>query len=192
MPAPAFATLTVDELQARREQLTVIDVRSPGEFASGHIPDAHNIPLDQLGRALPALLAIAEHRELAFICASGNRSTSACQQVADAGIHAATLTGGTTAWAQAGKPLDRAEGTRPMWAMDRQVRLAAGSLVLAGLTAGIGVPGARWLSAAVAGGLVYSAVSNTCPMAAVLGKLPGNRRIAAGYDLDAELAALQK
>jgi len=192
MPAPAFATLTVDELQARREQLTVIDVRSPGEFAAGHVPGAHNIPLDQLGRALPTLRAVAEHGKLAFICASGNRSTSACQQVADAGIHAATLTGGTSAWAQAGKPLDRAAGARPVWAMDRQVRLAAGSLVLAGLAAGLGRPAARWLSAAVAGGLVFSAVSNTCAMAAVLGKLPYNRRSAAGYDLDAELAALQQ
>jgi hypothetical protein len=42
------------------------------------------------------------------------------------------------------------------------------------------------------GGLVYSAVSNTCAMAAVLGKLPCNRRSAVGYDLDAELAALHK
>lgn len=192
MPVPAFATLTVDELQARGEQLTIIDVRSPGEFASGHVPGAHNIPLDQLRRALPTLRAVAGRGELAFICASGNRSASACRQVADAGIDAATLTGGTTAWARAGKPLDRAEDTRPVWAMDRQVRLAAGSLVLAGLAAGLARPGARWLSAAVAGGLVYSAVSNTCAMAAVLGKLPCNRRSAAGYDLDAELAALQK
>lgn len=192
MPTPAFTALTVDELQARREQLTIIDVRSPGEFASGHIPHAHNIPLDQLKRALPALRDAAENGELAFVCASGARSHGACQQVADAGIRAATLTGGTSAWAQAGKPLDRDAGVRPVWAMDRQVRMVAGSAILAGLAGGLARPRARWLSVGIAGGLVFSAVTNTCAMASLLGKLPYNRRSAAGYDLDAVLSALQK
>jgi hypothetical protein len=76
--------------------------------------------------------------------------------------------------------------------MDRQVRMVAGSTILAGLAAGLAWPEARWLSAAMAAGLFYSAVSNTCAMANLLGKLPYNRRIAAGYDLGAVLSALQK
>lgn len=192
MPAPAFTTLTVDELRSRRDQLTIIDVRSPGEFASGHIPGAHNIPLDQLERALPVLRDISEHGELAFVCASGNRSQGACQQVAGAGIHAATVPGGTSAWAQAGEPLERGTDVRPVWAMDRQVRMVAGSTVLAGLALGLVRPRARWLSAGIAGGLVYSALTNTCAMASLLGRLPYNRRGAAGYDLDAALSVLRK
>uniref|UniRef100_UPI0013CEAD4A YgaP family membrane protein n=1 Tax=Streptomyces sp. S5 TaxID=1456735 RepID=UPI0013CEAD4A len=64
---------------------------------------------------------------------------------------------------------------RAIWAMDRQVRFAAGSLVLAGLALGRRAPRARLLSAGVATGLVYSGLSNTCGMAALLGKLPFNR-----------------
>ncbi|MER7162593.1 YgaP family membrane protein, partial [Streptomyces lydicus] len=98
------------------------------------------------------------------------------------------LTGGTTAWTQLGHDVHRPAGTRAAWAMERQVRLAAGSLVLAGLLIGRRRPAARWLSAGVAGGLVFSALTDTCGMAKVLAKLPHNRPSAT--DLDATLATL--
>ncbi|MET9290839.1 rhodanese-like domain-containing protein [Streptomyces sp. NPDC003077] len=189
-------SLTPEEAHARLDELTVIDVRSPGEYASGHLPDAHNVPLDQLDRALPALRTAAGRGDLLFVCASGVRSAQACATLAGHGIKAATLTGGTTAWARRGHDLQRVDGVRAPWAMERQVRLAAGSLVLTGLVAGRRVPGARLLSAGVAGGLVFSALSNTCGMARVLAKLPYNRSSAcatgtgATTDLDATLAAL--
>ncbi|MET7665228.1 DUF2892 domain-containing protein [Streptomyces sp. NPDC005356] len=59
--------------------------------------------------------------------------------------------------------------------MNRQVRLAAGSLVVIGFLAGFAWPPAHWLSGAVGAGLVFSGVTNTCGMAAVLAKLPHNR-----------------
>jgi hypothetical protein len=74
--------------------------------------------------------------------------------------------------------------------MERQVRLAAGTLVLLGLVLGLLVhPAFQLLSAGVAGGLVFSALTDTCGMAVVLAKLPHNRPRAA--DLDAALAALR-
>ncbi|MFG2301788.1 rhodanese-like domain-containing protein [Actinacidiphila glaucinigra] len=184
--------LTAAQLQPRLGQFTVIDVRSPGEYASGHIPGAHNIPLYQLQRALPALRAAADRGELALVCASGARSATACDQLAAAGIPAATLIGGTTAWAQDGNPLERPATGRATWAMDRQVRMAAGSLVIAGMLADLALPGARWFSAAVGAGLVYSAVTNTCAMGNLLGKLPYNRPRTAPADLDNTLAALHQ
>jgi rhodanese-related sulfurtransferase len=183
--------LTVEQLQPRLGQLTLIDVRSPGEYASGHIPGAHNIPLDQLGRALTALRATAARGELAVVCASGARSTAACEQLAAAGIPAATLVGGTSAWARDGHPLHRPAGARAGWAMDRQVRLAAGSLVAFGLLADLALPGARWLSAAVGGGLIVSALTNTCAMGNLLGRLPYNQPRPGQPTLDDTLAALQ-
>ncbi|CAM5371897.1 rhodanese-like domain-containing protein [Streptomyces] [Streptomyces griseus] len=72
------------------------------------------------------------------------------------------------------------------------MRLAAGSLVVAGLVAGIRFPAARWLSAGIGTGLVYSAVSNTCGMAVVLSKLPYNRAPRAAGDLDTTLEQLQR
>ncbi|MEF9908178.1 rhodanese-like domain-containing protein [Streptomyces sp. P9-A2] len=184
----APTTLTADQANARLNELTVIDVRTPGEYASGHLPGAHNIPLDHLDVAMPALKTAADRGDLLVVCASGARSATACGRLAAQGIIAAALTGGTTAWTQLGHDTHRPAGTRAPWAMDRQVRLAAGTLVLAGLLAGQRWSAARLLSAGVAGGLVLSALTDTCGMAKILAKLPHNQPKT--EDLDATLAAL--
>lgn len=183
--------LDVRQARTRLPELTVIDVRTPAEYASGHLPGALNIPLDDLRRALPALEDAASRGGLLVVCASGNRSGNACRVLAEHGITAANLTGGTGAWAADGHELHRPEGTaRTVWGMERQVRFTAGSIVLLGLVLGAVVhPAFQLLSAGIAGGLVYSALSNTCGMALVLGKLPFNRP--RGTDLDTTLAALR-
>ncbi|MFB7469733.1 rhodanese-like domain-containing protein [Kitasatospora sp. NPDC056184] len=185
--------LTPAQAHPRLAALTVVDVRTPGEYAAGHVPGALNVPLDQLDRALPALRAAAARGELLVVCASGNRSGRACASLAAAGIPAATLVGGTSAWAAAGHEVRRPEGApaRAPWAMDRQVRFAAGGLVAAGVVVDLVLPGARWVSAAVGAGLVFSAATNTCAMGALLARLPYNRpRPGQGPDLDATLVAL--
>ncbi|MGW3498220.1 rhodanese-like domain-containing protein [Streptomyces sp. NPDC001020] len=186
------ASLTAEQLEPRLGQFTVIDVRSPGEYAGGHIPGALNIPLDKLQRALPELRSAAERGELAVVCASGARSQTACSQLAAAGIPAFTVVGGTSAWAQGGRPLNRPAGARAVWAMDRQVRLAAGSLVILGMLVDLALPGARWFSAAIGAGLVFSALSNTCAMGNMLGKLPYNRPRSGTANLDDILGTLRR
>ncbi|WP_369208772.1 rhodanese-like domain-containing protein, partial [Streptomyces sp. PU-14G] len=171
----ATTALTPEQAHARLDELTVIDVRTPGEFASGHLPGAHNVPLDHLDAALDALTAAAARHGLLMVCASGNRSAQASRRLAEHGLDSATLTGGTTAWDRLGHDLHRSTGTRATWAMERQVRLAAGSLVLTGLLAARRLPKARWIAAGVAGGLVFSALTDTCGMARALARLPHNR-----------------
>ncbi len=74
--------------------------------------------------------------------------------------------------------------------MERQVRFTAGTVVLLGLALGLLVhPAFRLIAAGIAAGLVFSAVTDTCGMAVVLGKLPHNRPRPA--TLDAALAALR-
>ncbi|MET8172248.1 rhodanese-like domain-containing protein [Streptomyces clavifer] len=184
------AALIPAQAAARLDDYTIIDVRTPGEYASGHLPDAHNIPLDHLHTALPALEAAAARGTLLLVCASGNRSTTACTHLAAAGIPATTLTGGTTAWAGEGHTLHRPDNATAVWPMERQVRLAAGSLVVLGLAAGTRWRPGRWLSAAIGAGLVFSAATNTCGMAAALARLPHNQPLAT--DLHATLQALQE
>ncbi|MER7832307.1 rhodanese-like domain-containing protein [Streptomyces sp. NPDC052644] len=184
----APSALTPEQAHARLHELTVIDVRTPGEFASGHLPGAHNIPLDHLDTALPALRSAADRGDLLVVCASGARSAEASRRLADRGIATATLSGGTAAWTRLGHETHRPAGARTPWAMDRQVRLAAGSLVLTGLIAGQRWSAARLLSAGVAGGLVFSALTDTCAMARLLARLPHNQPRPA--DLDATLARL--
>ncbi|MFF2194599.1 rhodanese-like domain-containing protein [Streptomyces sp. NPDC058157] len=170
--------VAVAEAQPRLGELTVVDVRTPGEFATGHLPGALNVPFDRLAQSAPELREAAEGGPLLVVCASGARSDKAVTELAVHGIAASGLTGGTRAWTDAGHPLERPAGpTRAVWALERQVRLTAGGLVLTGLLLGELVhPALRLLSAAVAAGLVFSAVTDTCGMAVVLGRLPFNRR----------------
>ncbi|GGT67293.1 MULTISPECIES: rhodanese-like domain-containing protein [Streptomyces] len=194
-PSSNPLSLDADQARARLAELTVVDVRTPGEYASGHVPGALNVPLDRLGRALPALQAAAGRGELLVVCQSGARSEKARAQLSAHGIRALDLAGGTAGWASRGHALARPEGApaRAGWAMERQVRLVAGSLVLIGLALGLFAhPAWQLLSAGVAGGLVFSALTNTCGMAVVLGRLPYNRGPAAGPGLDATLERLSR
>ncbi|ANJ06199.1 rhodanese-like domain-containing protein [Streptomyces parvulus] len=184
-------TLGTGEASTRLHELTVLDVRTPGEYAGGHLPGALNIPLDQIQRALPDIRQAAERGDILVVCASGARSENACRLLADNGIATATLSGGTGAWAADGHDLHRPEGAaRSTWGMERQVRFTAGTLVLLGLILGLLVhPAFQLLSAGIAAGLVFSALTNTCGMAAMLAKLPHNRPRAA--ELDNTLAKLR-
>ncbi|WP_327347460.1 rhodanese-like domain-containing protein [Streptomyces europaeiscabiei] len=189
---PTPVALATDQARTRLHELTVIDVRTPAEYASGHLPGALNIPLDRIRRALPEMRHASERGDVLVVCASGARSENACKLLAEQGIATATLVGGTGAWAAEGHDLHTPPAceTRAGWSMERQVRFTAGSLVLLGLLFGLFVhPALLLLSAGVAGGLVFSALTNTCGMAVVLGKLPHNRPRAA--DLDATLAVLR-
>ena len=190
MSTPPPSPVTVDEFATRLNSATVIDVRTPGEYGSGHIPGAFNIPLDRLDEALPSLRTAAAQGDLVVVCASGARSGAASGRLAAEGITAVSLDGGTDAWSGGGHALDRPAGARTVWPMERQVRLAAGSLVVLGILLDLAIPGARILSFLIGGGLVFSALSNTCGMAAVLSKLPYNRRQSGDPGLDATLSRL--
>jgi rhodanese-related sulfurtransferase len=188
----ALITLDTEQVGARLHAFTVIDVRTPAEYASGHLPGALNIPLDRIRQALPEIRHAARRGDILLVCASGARSESAGTLLAEQGVQAATLAGGTSAWAADGHDLHQpaACDTRAGWSMERQVRFTAGTVVLLGLLLGLLVhPAFQILSAGIAGGLVFSALTNTCGMAVMLGKLPHNRPRAA--DLDATLATLR-
>lgn len=190
--SPTPAALGADQTRTRLHELTVIDVRTPAEYASGHLPGALNIPLDRIRRVLPEIRHAAERGDVLLVCASGARSANACRLLAEQGVGAATLTGGTGAWAAAGYDLHTpaACDTRAGWSMERQVRFTAGAVVLLGLVLGLlAHPAFQLLSAGLAAGLVFSALTDTCGMAVVLGRLPHNRPRTA--DLDAARAALR-
>ncbi|MGW4032607.1 rhodanese-like domain-containing protein [Streptomyces sp. NPDC004838] len=189
----SVSAFDVEQARARIDDLTVIDVRTPGEYASGHLPGALNVPLDQVRRALPEIREAAGRGEILVVCASGARSQNACALLAEQGVTAITLSGGTSAWADGGHELHYPDGpacaTRSSWSMERQVRITAGTLVLTGVGLSRLHPAWLLISAGVAGGLVFSALTNTCGMAAVLAKLPHNRPERA--DLDRTLERLR-
>ena len=83
-------------------------------------------------------LATRLDRQVVLVCQSGARATQAQQRLAGAGAdHLHILDGGITAYSAAGGEVIRG---RARWSLERQVRLVAGSLVLAGLILGLRIP----------------------------------------------------
>lgn len=184
MSAPTADAITSAELHERLESSTalrIVDVRTPAEFETSHIPGSYNVPLDVLdehSREIAQLLG--GDREAVLVCRSGQRSTRAQKLLRNAGLNGGrVLEKGILDWEGQGFSVDRGA---QRWDLERQVRLVAGSVVLSSVLGSVVVPRLKWLAAGIGGGLTYAALSNTCAMATVLSKLPYNR----GATLDAE------
>ena len=77
--------------------VTVLDVRTPAEFASGHIEGAVNIDVQEGFQ--DAIASLDKTKTYAVYCHSGNRSALASQQMADAGFTSIyNLDGGIVLW----------------------------------------------------------------------------------------------
>ena len=113
-------------------------------------------------------------RRVVLVCQSGARAEQARQRLAKSGIDTAyVLTGGVPGFAAAGG--DVVKG-KDRWDLERQVRLAAGSLVVLGLAGGKFVsPKIRMLAGAIGTGLTFSAATNTCAMGQALSAMPWNK-----------------
>lgn len=183
------AQLAVAELQSwldADDAPDVLDVRSPAEFETVHIPGSYNVPLDTLREHRERLVShLDEH--VVLVCRTGMRAQQAERAFAEAGLpNVHVLDGGVAAWQAEGGPVR--EGA-PRWDLERQVRLVAGGVVLVAGLGSLAVPRLKWLATAVGGGLVTAAMTDTCAMGAALSKLPYNRG-AAVCDVDAVIAEL--
>ena len=147
----------------------LVDIRSPDEFRREHVPGSLNIPQQVLATTpLPA-------RALIFTCRSGGRTAACSAEIArTAGEEALILNGGLAAWKAAGGAI-RIDRQQPIDLM-RQVQMVAGSLVLAGVGAGLLVhPAFLGLSGFVGAGLLFAGASGWCGMARLLALMPWNR-----------------
>ena len=92
--------------QALSEGAQLIDVRTPQEYAAGHVPGAVLVPL---GFTLsdPAIQALDKDKPVYVICQSGGRSSRAADQLAAGGFHAINVKGGTGAWKASGHEIAR-------------------------------------------------------------------------------------
>ncbi len=161
-------------LRTKSDDVVVVDVRTPGEFESIHLAHAVNIPLDEIASRVDEVRALqGSGKAIVLSCRTAARSHQAQERLASLGVtDVAILDGGIVAWEADGNPVVR-DVIR--WDLERQVRLAAGSIVALSILASVFVPGARFVAGFVGAGLVFAAVSNTCPMATVLSRLPYNR-----------------
>jgi rhodanese-related sulfurtransferase len=159
----------------KSEKIDLLDVRTAVEYRELHAADARNVPLDQLD---PVAVMQARNGSkgapLYVICRSGSRGRQACEKFLAASFtNVVNVEGGTLAWAECGLPVVR--GKKAI-SLERQVRIAAGLLVLLGALVGWLVhPAFIALSAFVGAGLVFSGITDTCGMGLLLAKMPWNQ-----------------
>jgi rhodanese-related sulfurtransferase len=162
------------ELRSSGKAVELIDVRTPVEFREVHIDFARNVPLDRLDSA-----AIRGERNgsadepLYVICRSGGRGQQACEKLTAAGLNVVNVAGGTAAWDAAGLPVVRGQSAI---SLERQVRIAAGFLVLLGAVLALTVhPYFVGLSAFIGAGLMFAGITDTCGMGNMLARMPWNQ-----------------
>ncbi len=167
------SVITVSQLQNRASTSSqLVDVRSAAEFASGHIPGAVNIPMDQIeGRVQDLNFNLP----IVLICQAGQRARIVAGLLKPCSREISVLEGGTKAWMQSGLPVVASVSTR--WSLERQVRLGAGLLALTGCILALTVHPLWVLLCGFIGlGLTFAGLTDICGMGILLGKMPWNRR----------------
>lgn len=87
-------SISTTELENKlKENIQLIDVRTPGEFRRGHIKNAKNIPLNEIGQFSPM-----KDEKIYVICQSGARSKLAAKKLKKRGFDAVNVQGGMHAW----------------------------------------------------------------------------------------------
>lgn len=101
---PVTQDALLERQQADDDALFVLDVRSPEEFASGHVPDAVNIPYDQVATRLQE---VPRDKDVVLYCRSGRRAFIAADTLAANGYtRLQHLEGDIVAWVDKGRPTE--------------------------------------------------------------------------------------
>jgi rhodanese-related sulfurtransferase len=152
----------------------LLDVRTPPEYASVHVPGAKLMPLDEL-KIDPF---VAQHKPgtpIYVLCQAGERAAKAVEQFERAGCEDCVLVeGGTQAWINAELPVHR--GARSVLPLMRQVQIAVGSLSAVGAILALTVN--SWFAALpllLGCGLLFAGITGTCGLALLLARMPWNR-----------------
>jgi rhodanese-related sulfurtransferase len=178
----AVQTISSSELQAllsKGTPLSLIDVRSPREYESVHAAGARLVPLDELdvNQVLSSRGGNA-NEPIYLICAKGSRGAKACEKFIAAGFsNVFNVAGGTDAWTASGLPVVRG---RSMISLERQFRITVGSIILLGVILGfLAHPIFFGFSAFAGAGLIFAGITDVCPLAMLIARMPWNKTRAA-------------
>jgi rhodanese-related sulfurtransferase len=169
----------LSSLREKNEAPALLDVRTPAEHAQIHVPGVHLVPLDRLDATeLEGVAGFSKQTPVFILCHSGGRAKQAAEKLSRAGYQdCVVVEGGTSAWAASGLPVVR--GTSKVIALERQVRIAAGAMVLSGVMLSQFVnPAFIWLAGFVGGGLIFAGITDWCGMGILISKMPWNARTA--------------
>jgi len=150
----------------------LIDVCEYAEFAGGRVKGAKLVPLGDIEKRYAE---IDRDKPAFVICRSGKRASEAQRKLLALGFSdVRNVRGGFEAWKAAGFDFEKDAGA--VWSLERQVRFAAGSLVVLGVLLSLLIhPYLIALSGFVGAGLVFAAVTDTCGMAMMLARMPWNK-----------------
>lgn len=169
-----FSPVELQKILAAQPSVPVIDVRTPMEFAEVHVPPARSVPLDELK---PGSLQLQKDQPVYLLCRSGQRATKAAEKFAKEGFtQPIVVEGGTLAWIEANLLVTRS--VVKVISLERQVRIAAGAIVFAGvLLAHFVNYNFIWLAGFVGAGLVFAGITDFCGMGLLIAKMPWNKRV---------------
>ena len=177
------ATMTVEnttvkqlmEECTRNPEVVVIDVRTPREYGECHARIAKNFPLESLDpQKVINECGVDGQTPIYLMCRSGKRSSQACEKFLQAGFgNVVSVEGGILAWDGAG--YDVVRGKKAI-SLERQMRITAGMMIVIGAVCGLFVdPNWLYLSAFVGCGLIFSGITDKCPLSMVIAKMPWNQ-----------------
>ena len=160
----------------QNDTIDLIDVRTPVEYKQGHILGARLHPLQNLNVEEIRTSRPEDAKGPTYIlCKAGSRARKAAIELKKAEINCCVVTGGTEACLDASFP-SQSDASCKVISLERQVRIASGSLILAAAIlsylVNISFVG---ISAFVGAGLVFAGVTDTCGMGMFLAKMPWNR-----------------
>lgn len=168
----------VDLMASKTADICILDVRTAAEVKASGLPDCLHIPLHEL---TPERLQ-AEIRksgkngsQVYLLCQGGKRAEMAADQLTGKlNAELVIIEGGMNAVKQSNIPLAvRGKNVIPL---ERQVRIAAGLLVITGAVLGTWVhPGFYGLCAFVGAGLTFAGITDICPMGMLIAKAPWNK-----------------
>lgn len=171
--ATAISPAEAHDRRSRNSAL-LIDVRTPVEFREVHAEGAHNFPLDRLSVDPIREKRGSSEEPVLVLCKGGSRARKACEKLREAGLEEVRVVeGGTDAWVNQNLPVVR--GQKAI-SLERQVRIAAGSLVFLGTVLAATIhPTFLVIPGFVGAGLVFAGITDTCGMGMMLARMPWNR-----------------
>lgn len=150
----------------------VLDVRTPAEFSASHLESAKNYPLGSTLLESFVKENADSNKPIYVLCQGGKRAETVCNTFAGIHDNLVLVQGGMNACKSEGLATIQGEG---VISLERQVRIAAGLLVLLGvIISQIVIPEAIYLSAFVGAGLIFAGITDTCGMGLMLAKMPWN------------------
>lgn len=171
-----YETISAERFQklaADKPNICMIDVRTEVEHAECHVDGVALFPLQNL-KAEEVLERTGAADAIYILCKAGGRAKKAAEELArHTDTPLVVVEGGTDACVALGMPANRG---KEIMSLERQVRIAAGALVVTGVALSYLVdPAFIGLSAFVGAGLMFAGITDTCAMGMMLARMPWNK-----------------